>query len=306
MLVLAVAGFVAYGISGVAATQLDGVISLINFGAALIASKLAVTAGVAPTREHPYGRLALENLYVLFRSLMLLGVIVVAVITNAVKIIDYLATRQAEEPHFGIAAIYTAFAAAVCMGLVLYHRGNNKTIADSSKLLKVESQASMIEGMVSLAICASLILVAVIPEGTAVTSADFNIKAIADSIIVLTVCAVLFREPLHDVRTEFGRLAGKRSDPDLDEDIKTAVDSLIEAHSAVDDFGFRLVDMLSVRRGKSSEVDLRISYNGAMTVAQQDTIRLETARALEDLIGPVRVHVVFTEMPIHESAGQSR
>lgn len=144
MLVLAVAGFVAYGISGVAATQLDGVISLLNFGAALIASKPAVTAGVAPTREHPYGRLALENLYVLFRSLMLLGVIVVAVITNAVKIIDYLATRQAEEPHFGFAAIYTAFAAAVCMGLVLYHRGNNQTIADSSKLLKVEAQASMI------------------------------------------------------------------------------------------------------------------------------------------------------------------
>lgn len=72
--------------------------------------------------------------------------------------------------------------------------------------------------MVSLAISASL-LVAVIPEGTAVTSADFNIRAIADSVIVLIVCAVLFREPLHDVRTEFGRLAGKRSDPDLDEDI---------------------------------------------------------------------------------------
>lgn len=64
--------------------------------------------------------------------------------------------------------------------------------------------------------------------------------------------------------------------------------------------------MLSVRRGKSSEVDLRISYNGAMTVAKQDTIRREAARALEDLVGPVRVHVIFTELPIHESAGQSR
>ena len=35
-----------------------------------------------PTSKALYGRLALENLYALFRSLMILGVVVVGLVTN--------------------------------------------------------------------------------------------------------------------------------------------------------------------------------------------------------------------------------
>ena len=71
MLGLAVLGFVVYGVTRVSATQLDGVISLINAAAASIAARLAVTASRPADVESPYGRLALENLYALFRSLMI-------------------------------------------------------------------------------------------------------------------------------------------------------------------------------------------------------------------------------------------
>ena len=101
MLGLAVLGFAVYAITRVSATQLDGVISLINAAAAFIAARLAVTSSKPADVDSPYGRLALENLYALFRSLMILGVVVVGVVTNAIKVVDYLITRQGSEPDFG-------------------------------------------------------------------------------------------------------------------------------------------------------------------------------------------------------------
>ncbi len=95
MLALAVVGFVVYAVTRVSATQLDGVISLINAAAAFIAARLAVASSRPADAENPYGRLALENLYALFRSLMILGVVVIAVVTNAIKVIDYLSPAPA-------------------------------------------------------------------------------------------------------------------------------------------------------------------------------------------------------------------
>ena len=53
MLALAVLGFAVYAITRVSATQLDGVISLINAAAAFIAARLAVTPPARPTSRVP-------------------------------------------------------------------------------------------------------------------------------------------------------------------------------------------------------------------------------------------------------------
>jgi predicted Co/Zn/Cd cation transporter (cation efflux family) len=298
MLLFAVLGFVAYGISGVAATQLDGVISLINFGAAIIAGRLVLVANEPPTPQDPYGRLALENLYVLFRSLMLLAVVGVAVITNGIKVVTYLVEREAEEPHFGIAAAYTGFVAVGSLLLSWNHRRNNARIQNSSKLLKVEGNAALMEGVISAGICFSLLLITVLPNGTAITSESFNIKAIADSLIVLILCALLFREPLHEARAEFSRLSGRRTDGDLDLLVRDTLNTIIDEYADSNDF--ELVDVMTVRRGKFSEIDLRVSYSGVLGVAELDAIRSDTLAELQQRIGPVRLFVIFTRHLIHE------
>ena len=301
MLVLAVAGFTAYAFTGVAATQLDGVISLINAGAAYIAARLALTATLPATAETPYGRLALENLYVLFRSLMILGVILVGLITNGIKIVEYLVTGKGVEADFGWAAVYTAGAAATCVALMFNHLRNNRSIHGASALLRVEAHAAKMESLISGGICLSLVVVAVLPEGTFLTSESFNIKDIADSIIVVVLCLVLFPEPLAQIRAEFGRLSGKRTDPDLDAVVRQAIADVTSAHGDEHSQDFTLVDVLAIRRGKVTEVDLRVSYTGVMTVVEQDEIRAHTLVELRERVGPVRVTLVFTAHASHDA-----
>ena len=299
MIFLAVLGFAIYGITQVSATQLDGVISLINAGAAFIAARLALASTKPADPENPYGRMALENFYGLFRSLMILGVVIIAVVTNTIKVIDYLITRNGHEPEFGLAAIYTAAVAVICFGLKWNHERNNRRVNGASALLRVEATAAKMEGLISAGICGSLILVAVVPEGTVLTSANFNIKDIADSIIVLVLCAALVGEPLRQIRLEFGRLSGRRTDPELDAAVRAAIAAVHDEHAGELDHELTLVDALAISRGKSTEVDLRVSYTGTMSVAEQDELRANTYDELRKRLGPIRLNLVFSELPIH-------
>ena len=299
MLFLALLGFAVYAITRVSATQLDGVISLINAAAAFIAAKLASTSSQPADVDNPYGRLALENLYALFRSLMILGVVVVAVVTNTSKVIDYLVTRKGSEPEFGLAAVYTAVVALICLGLKWNHERNNRSVNGASSLLKVEATATKMEALISAGICASLVLVAVIPDGTFLTSERFNIKDIADSIIVLILCALLVGEPIHQIRLEFGRLSGQRADPALDVAVREAIAAVAAEHVGELDHALTLVDSLAISRGKATEIDLRVSYTGTMTVAEQDTVRANTFEELRRRVGPLRLNLVFSDYPIH-------
>mgnify|MGYP000944304837 FL=1 len=299
MLGLAVLGFVVYGVTRVSATQLDGVISLINAAAAFIAARLAVTASRPADVESPYGRLALENLYALFRSLMILGVVVVGLVTNLAKVIEYLITRRGSEPDFGLAAVYTAVCVLICLGLKWNHERNNRSVNGASALLKVEATAAKMEAFISGGICASLILVAVVPEGTFLTSDRFNIKDIADSIIVLILCVLLIGEPIRQIRLEFGRLSGRRADPALDEAVRAAIAAVSAEHGGELAHELTLVDALAIARGKAIEVDLRVAYTGTMSVEEQDELRAQTYTELRNRIGPLRLTLVFSKFPIH-------
>jgi hypothetical protein len=65
------------------------------------------------------------------------------------------------------------------------------------------------------------------------------------------------------------------------------------------DHDLTLVDSLAISRGKATEIDLRVSYTGTMTVAEQDAFRANTFAELRSRVGPLRLTMVFSDHPIH-------
>ena len=65
------------------------------------------------------------------------------------------------------------------------------------------------------------------------------------------------------------------------------------------DHELTLVDALAISRGKTIEVDLRVAYTGTMSVEEQDELRGHTFAELRNRIGPIRLTLVFSELPIH-------
>ncbi|MFM8599535.1 MAG: hypothetical protein ACKOB8_11115 [Mycobacterium sp.] len=188
----------------------------------------------------------------------------------------------------------------VGFAVVANHNRNNRSLGGISSLLKVEAGAAKLDAWVSAGICAALLIVAVVPGGTWLTSARFDIRQIADSLIVLVICALLVGEPLRQLRLEFGRLSGRRTDVSTDDAVRSALDEVAREHGPQVEGAFGLVDVFSVRRGKVAEVDVHISYTGVLTVDEQDEIRAELLAELRRRVGPVRMTLVFTRRPIHD------
>ena len=162
-LMLGVLGFIVYAVTSVAATQLDGVVSLIDAGTAFVAirsraCRLRDRQPESATRATGSGKPLCA-----VPGLDDPGVVIAGVATNGAKVIDYLITREGELPGFRLAAVYTAFAAVVGFLVVANHRRNNRKIGGVSRAVDGRGRSAQLDAWLSAGICGALLVVAALP-----------------------------------------------------------------------------------------------------------------------------------------------
>ncbi|KRE29922.1 hypothetical protein ASG82_25730 [Mycobacterium sp. Soil538] len=81
--------------------------------------------------------------------------------------------------------------------------------------------------------------------------------------------------------------------------MRAAIVAVSNAYRHELDHELTLVDALAISRGKATEIDLRVSYTGTMSVAEQDLLRARTLDELTTRLGPIRLTLVFSDYPIH-------
>lgn len=286
MLLLAFLGFAAFYFSGAAALSVDSAYSLINFASAIVARKVMIASRSKPDATHPYGKGALENTYVLIRSSIIVGVIGLAFVGAVVSLIDYFVYGDTTEIHLGIAGGYGVIAAVILLLLSLNY-ARTERIAPSG-VLTAERKATHLDAIMSAATGITFIVIAFIPNGTVITSESFDIREIADSILVIVLVLLLISEPWRTIKAEFGRITGERQDRAIEARIRDLLSDQVES----------VTDIYAVNRGSLIEIDLRLSYSGAKSVSELDAIRMSIVTLLAQELGKIRVHVVFTNREI--------
>ena len=286
MLLLAFLGFAAFYFSGAAALSVDSAYSLINFASAIVARKVMIASRSKPDATHPYGKGALENTYVLIRSSIIVGVIGLAFVGAVVSLIDYFVYGDTTEIHLGIAGGYGVIAAVILLLLSLNY-ARTERIAPSG-VLTAERKATHLDAIMSAATGITFIVIAFIPNGTVLTSESFDIREIADSILVIVLVLLLISEPWRTIKAEFGRITGERQDRAIEARIRDLLSDQVES----------VTDIYAVNRGSLIEIDLRLSYSGAKSVSELDAIRMSIVTLLAQELGKIRLHVVFTNREI--------
>lgn len=286
MLLLAFLGFGAYYFSAAAALSVDSAYSLINFASAIVARKVMVASRSAPDYEHPYGKGALENTYVLIRSSIIVGVIGLAFVGAVISLIDYFLHGDTTEVHLGIAGAYGVIAAVILLLLSRnYSRAETKA---PSGVLTAERKATRLDAIMSAATGVTFIAVALIPSGTAITSESFDIRKIADSLLVIVLVLLLISEPWRTIKAEFGRITGTREDRAFEIRIRELLADQVET----------VTDVYAVNRGSLIEIDVRLSYSGVKSIPELDAIRGNINALLARELGKTRIHVAFTNREI--------
>lgn len=290
MLILAILGLVAYFLSSAAALSVDAAYSLLNFASAIVARKVLVSARSRPDHDHPYGNGSVENFYVMARSLIIVGMIGLAFIGAVVSLLYYFLYGESEDIHLGIAGGYGILAGVIFFGLSMnYAKAERVT---NSGVLHAERNATKLDAIMSAATGVTFIAVAMIPSGTFLTSADFDIRQIADSLLVIVLVVLLIPEPWHTIRVEFGRITGTRMDAELEGQIRQMLVTIP---------ALEVTDVYAVKRGSLVEADVRVSFHHEVDIERLDQWRKEILAILNGKLGRTRVHVVFTNLSIDAS-----
>ena len=105
--VMAVAGLWVHVLSGSYALLLDGLYSAVMVGSGLVATRISRNVVRPPDRAYPYGYDGQEALYVLFRSLVLIGVLTFAAAAGIGTVIDYAKGSTIAAVSLGPVALYS-------------------------------------------------------------------------------------------------------------------------------------------------------------------------------------------------------
>lgn len=198
---MAAVGIGAFAFSNSEAVLIDGVFNFISALSMIIGIKISKLVAKKPTKSLPFGFAMYETLYTLFKGLMIYGVLVLAGVSNIIKIYDYIAIGSVEQVKGGSIIYYSIAMVIICSFVYLYLASQCKKTKNQSIMLQTEKIAVFQNAIISGAIGVVFLLI-----GFLKNSFLAPIVPIADSIIVLVLCLFLFSDPIKILKNAFNEL----------------------------------------------------------------------------------------------------
>lgn len=285
-LFMGVAGIVAAFLSNADALLLDGLFSGVNFLSALVAARVAVSITREPDASRPFGYEIDEAVYVMFRSLVLLGIILMALIGAFDKVLAYLATGTAQPVILGWILGYTGLMVVLCFGLAGWHRLNLRRSGGQSALLGTEATAAAIDGVLSAAAGAAFLGLDML-RGTALAP----LVPVSDSIVVIFLALCMIARPYRMFRASAGEVLGDAADAETTGRLKQQFAETLQGES------FDLLELGAVRTGRSVFILAWICPHGAVTARDVEAIRHRLAKTAAALGYPTRLEIALARRP---------
>ena len=292
---MAVAGVCVHLISGSYALLLDGLYSAVMVGSGLVAARISRNVVRPPDRAYPYGYDGQEALYVLFRSLLLMGVLSFAAISALSTIIDYAYGELISSVRLGPVAWYSIAMVATCWGLAWRHHHDWCRTGRHSQILLTEAKAARLDGLIS-GMTGLALLGAPLLKGTVLSA----LIPVTDSLLVLVVSLLVLREPLQGFLTALGQAAGASAETDLIRSTRLALEDLLAGLSCW------LLDLTVYQVGRTAFVVVYLNPSRPMDGGAIDLIRDRIQERCQSLLAcPVRTEGILTATPPFAAAGVS-
>jgi len=282
-LFMAFVGIAAAILSNASALMLDGLFSGVNFLAAVFAAKVAVSVQRKPDIMRPFGYEINEPMYVMFRSLVLTGIITLAVLSAAYKIIQYASGVDIPPVQLGWVAGYVLLMLTICFSLAAWHHVNWVKTEKQSDLLKTERTAALVDGVLSSAAGLAFFGISLLKD----THLGF-IVPISDALVVIALSLVMVPNPIRMFSNAAGEVVGKSAESGIVDQLKTAV------HSALEHKPFTFLDVLAIKTGRTLFAVAYVRPDMNHTVQDLDTLRHLVQLNCEKVLPVVKTEIIYT------------
>ncbi|MGT2933238.1 cation transporter [Streptococcus catagoni] len=155
------AGIFVYIITGLNALLLDSVFSVIGFISSIAAVYIAKNSH-KKTETYPNGMYFLEPLFGVLKSIATIMLLVIALLESSAVAYAYFVYGEGDPLITGPVLPYTLITGFLCFALAFYNRYKNKSIHNMSTMLKAESKANLIDGIISIGIGITVLILSFI------------------------------------------------------------------------------------------------------------------------------------------------
>lgn len=282
-LFMGVAGVTAAIVSNADALMLDGLFSGVNFLAAIFATRVAVSIQRPADAKRPFGYDINEPVYIMFRSLVLTGIIIVALFNALHKIITYISGGHLDEIWLGPIVGYMILMLVICFSLAAWHHYNWRKTERQSDLLKTEYSAAIIDGVLSAAAGSAFVAIAFLKN----TQLSFLVP-ISDAIVVTGLALYMIPKPIRMFGQAIKEVVGESAGQDVIARLRERISESLEQRP------FTLLEVTATKTGRSLFVFACIRPEQASTAETLDEIRELMQRACEGVLAQVKSDIFFT------------
>jgi len=282
-LFMAAAGIAAGILSNASALMLDGLFSGVNFLAAVFAAKVADSVQRKPDIMRPFGYEINEPMYVMFRSLVLTGVITLAMANAAYKIVQYASGADIPPIQLGWVTGYVLLMLVICFSLAAWHHISWNRTEKKSDLLKTERTAALVDGVLSSAAGLAFFGISLL-KGTYL---GFLVP-ISDAIVVIALSLFMVSNPIRMFFTAAREVVGQSAEAGIIDQLKIAVQNALENKP------FTALEVLAVKTGRTVFSVSYIRPDGSGTVLDLDEIRHLVQLGCEKVLPVVKTEVIYT------------
>ncbi len=276
--IMAVSGIVFGVLAKSSAIILDGLFSTILFLTLILAVFIQKIASQPISYLYPYSKWRLDSIYILFKVLILLGILVYTLFDAGFTLLDYFANNQVPEPINGYwIIVYSIIKICAAVPPLIIYRNYRKKCNDKSEFLKIEQKSVVVDVSITLAILVGFLTLGQVEI----------IEPIADPIILIILTFFLLKKMYGELIHIINLMIGKRIN--LDREIYYL------GYFNTWFVDYRLKDLHIEHYGKKAMVSLVANYQGRKTIYELHDFEREVKKLMASEFGDIYLQIYWDE-----------
>ena len=279
---MAVSGVVVFILSNSKAVLIDGLFSFIQFISTIVAVKISKDLSTSSLKQYPLGQYSKETLYVLFRSLLII-ILLVASVFSGISTITTFFTNPDLIPKINLGSIIIngIIMTILCFGLSILYKSYNKKIGNCSDVLKAESMGANLDGIISAGTAIAFILFKTIPFLK-------PLLPISDAILVLLLSGFFAIQPIQLLINQINILSYKRLHHKLEKDLTLSIKYQLPY--------LKIHDIFISRLGKFTEIYITLSLDGKFSIDELDELRSQIKEIINSKMKNTQILIMFSNL----------
>ncbi len=278
ILVMAVSGLLFGYLSHSSSIILDGLFSTILFLTLFLAIYIKQLSNQPVSYLYPYSKWKLDTVYILFKVLVLLGILFYTLFDASIILYEYIFHGVVPEEVQGFwITVYSIIKLGAAIPSYLIYRKYRKKAHDRSEFLKIEQKSVLIDAGITLSILIGFYTFGQIDM----------FKEITDALILLLLALFLIKEMFHEFRHTMDILIGKRILVNREEYYVNYFNRYFA------DFKFK--DIHIEYYGPITVVSMVCGFTGEKSIIELHNFERILKEKLRDELGEVYLHTYWDE-----------